>query len=89
MIMKQYNYRTCEVFDEYGDAVISNDVKGTIKMCINVISQNNELFDGSTFLGLTQAEVNNTYVIEYEDLKLRVLYVQPKGRYKQVYMGRL
>lgn len=90
--MRQYDYYTYATNDEYGQPMLSPDVKGQIDIYINVLSQgtqDNALFENSTYLGLTaDSKVNNTYVIQYGKERLKVLYVNPMGRYKQVYMAR-
>lgn len=87
--MNTYNYYTFGALNAYGQPTLSKDIKGTIKMAIYPLTQNtqdNVLYKNATYIGLTKAEVKDTYVIEYENIKLKVLYVNPKGRNKQVYM---
>lgn len=89
--MRNYNYFTYGEPDEYGQRKLSEEAQGTIKMAINNTSQSiqgNIKYKDATYLGLTQAEVNDTYVIDYgEEGLLKVLYVNPHGRYKQVFMA--
>lgn len=88
--MKVYNYFTIEGKDEYGQATISSSPIGTIKMNINITSQSiqdNINYSNSQYIGLTRDAVDDTYFIEYEGKKLKVLYVNPKGRLKQVFMS--
>ena len=77
--------------DAYGQEILAATSQGTIKMAINIVSQNiseNINYKEATYIGLTKdAEVNDTYVIEYGAIRLKVLYVIPKGRYKQVFMS--
>lgn len=91
--MRLYNYFTFATYDKYGQPALSTEPKGQIKMAINILSQSvsdNILFENSSYIGLTtDAEVNSTYVIEYGQERLKVLYVNPKGRYKQVFMERM
>lgn len=88
--MRLYNYFTFGNDDGYGMPQLSEDPEGQIKMAINISSQATQdsiLYKDCTYVGLTQdANVNDTYVIEYEKGKLKVLYVNPKGRYKQVFL---
>ena len=88
--MRSYNYFTFGTADGYGQPQLSQEVQGTIKMSINIVSQtlsDNANYKQATYIGLTSdAKVNNTYVIEYGKEKLKVLYVVPKGRLKQVFM---
>lgn len=90
--MRLYDYFTFGEADIYGQPQLSENPKGTIKMAINTISQsiqNNIRYQDCTYIGLTTAEVKDTYVIQYGNERLKVLYVNPKGRFKQVFMGLL
>lgn len=89
--MRQYNYSTFGDDNEYGSPTLSG-VKGSIKMAITVTSQtvqDNIKYKGATYLGLTHAEVDDTFVISYGNEKLKVLYVNPEGRYNQVFMSEM
>lgn len=89
--MKLYDYFTFSEEDNgYGQSTLSLKVTGTIKMAINIsaqATQDNILYKDCSYVGLTQAEVDDTFVIQYGEKKLKVLYVNPEGRYKQVYMA--
>ncbi len=88
--MHLYDYFTFGEDDGYGMPQMSDEPKGQIKMAINISSQttqDNILYKDCTYVGLTQdANVEDTYVIRYGKGKLKVLYVNPKGRYKQVFL---
>jgi hypothetical protein len=89
--MRLYNYFTLGTQDEYGQQVISNDPVGQVKMAINVSSQSvqdNINYTGATYVGLTHAKVDDTFVIEYGEERLKVLYVNTKGRLNQVFMAK-
>lgn len=86
---RTYNYFTFGEDDGYGMAQLSTTPKGQIKMAINISSQSiqdNILYKDCSYVGLTHANVDDTYVIEYGNERLKVLYVNPKGRYKQVFL---
>lgn len=90
--MKEYNYYLYGENNSYGQPQLSKEPQGKIKMSINVTSQriqDNPLYQGAEFVGLTHVEVDDKYVIQFEDLKLKVLYINPFGRYKQVFMARV
>jgi hypothetical protein len=91
--MRQYEYYTYGEQNAYGQQQLSAEPQGVIKMAINITSQNtqdNILYNNSTYIGLTtDAEVNDTYVIKYEKERLKVMYVNPMGRFKQVFMARM
>lgn len=89
--MREYDYFTFGKKDEYGQLVLSEYPTGVIKMAINLTSQSiqdNINYKNSQYIGLTNAEVNDTYVIQYGNERLKVLYVNPKGRYKQVFLSK-
>jgi hypothetical protein len=90
--MRTYNYFTFGDSSGYGQPQLSTEPVGTIKMAINITSQSvvdNIKYKDASYIGLTQAEVKDTYVIEYEGAKLKVLYVNAKGRFKQVFLGEM
>ncbi len=88
--LRLYDYYTFGEDDGYGMPQLSTEPKGQIKMAINISSQgtqDNILYKDCSYIGLTQdANVDDAYVIEYGKSKLKVLYVNPKGRYKQVFL---
>lgn len=91
--MRNYNYFTYGTTDAYGQETISNEPTGTVKMSIYITSQSvqdNIKYKDCAYIGLTHDKnIDDTYVIEYGNEKLKVLYVNPQGRYKQVYMGEM
>ena len=87
--MRSYDYFTFGELNSYGQPTLSQEKKGSIKMSINITSQSvqdNIRYKDATYVGLTHAEVDDTFVIQYGDERLKVLYVNPKGRYKQVFL---
>jgi hypothetical protein len=88
--MRLYNYLAFGDKDSYGQQQLSKEVKGQIKMAINISSQaiqDNILYKDCTYVGLTMdSSIDDTFVIQYGDAKLKVLYINPKGRYKQVFL---
>ena len=89
--MRLYNYFTLGTQDEYGQLVQSDEPVGQIKMAINISSQeiqNNINYTGASYIGLTHAKVDDTYIIEYGEERLKVLYVNNMGRLNQVFMAR-
>ena len=88
--VRTYNYYTYGNRNEYGQPTLSASPVGQVKMAINLTSQSiqsNINYAESQYVGLTFAEVDNTYVIEYGDQKLKVLYVNKLGRMNQVFMA--
>ena len=87
--MRFYNYYTLGSIDAYGQPAASKEPVGQIKMAINISSQStqdNVLYKNCSYVGLTQNPVNDTYIIDYNGERLKVLYVNTKGRYTQVFM---
>jgi hypothetical protein len=88
--MRLYNYYTYGEDNGYGIPELDDAPKGQIKMSIYLSSQSiqdNILFKDCTYVGLTfDKAIDDTYVIEYGKQKLKVLYVNPEGRYKQIFL---
>ena len=89
--MRKYDYFTYGDLDSYGQPKLS-EKQGQIKMNINITSQSiqdNINYSNCSYIGLTQESVNDNYVIQYNDERLKVGDGNPKGRYKQVFMERM
>lgn len=90
---RYYSYFTFGDDNGYGQPSLSEEAQGLIKMAINITSQaiadNNIKYKDATYLGLTMENIDDTYVIQYGNEKLKVLYVNPRGRFKQVFMSEL
>ena len=93
--MRYYNYFTLGDQNEYGQRSLpSADAApaGTIKMAIDISSQtiqDNINYKDATYTGLTHNKVDDTYIIEFENKRLKVLYVNPRGRLNQVFMAEI
>jgi hypothetical protein len=88
--MRYYDYFTFGAADEYGQPQLSQERKGAVKMAINTTStaiQDNIRYKDATYIGLTHSSLlDDKCVIKYGEEKLKVLYVLPKGKYKQVFL---
>lgn len=90
--MRLYDYFTFGAEDNYGQPILSEEVVGQIKMAINLSSQtvqDNINFQDCNYVGLTMAQLDDSYVIQYGDEKLKVQYINPRGRYKLVYLKQM
>lgn len=90
--MRSYNYFTLGDDNGYGSPTLSTEIQGTLKMAINTTSQSvqdNIKYKNATYIGLTHDYVDDSFVIAFGNEKLKVLYVQPKGRFKQVFMSEM
>lgn len=88
--MREYEYYTLGEKDAYGQETLSSAPVGTIKLAINISTQSvqdNVNYKNAQYIALTQAKVNDTYIIkDNERGLLKVLYVNPVGRYTQVFL---
>ena len=91
--MRAYNYFTFGELNAYGQPQLSPEVAGSVKMAIYTTSQNvvaNPLYQNASFLGLTaDKNITDKCVIQYGDLKLKVLYINAQGNLKQVYLAKV
>lgn len=87
--MKYYNFYLVGAKDEYGQETYTDEIMGAVKIAIYETSksiQDDIRYKDATYIGLTHAVLDDTYIIQYGEEKLKVLYVYPKGRLKQVFM---
>jgi hypothetical protein len=89
--MRAYDYYLMGVDNGYGQQTVSPYKQGTVQMSISSISQSvadDIRYSDSKYIGLTfDRNINDTYVIQYEQELLKVQYVNKDGRYTQVFMG--
>lgn len=88
--MKNYNYYLLGDVDDYGQETIPTTPTGTIKMAINLKTENtadNIIFNDSQYIGLTHQPVTDKYIIDYNGMKLKVILVNDFGRIKTVFMA--
>ena len=91
-IFRQYNYFTIGEKNAYGQEILpAKDAipAGKVMMAINLTSQSvqdNINYKDANYMGLTYAKVDDTYIIQYGEERLKVLYVNPFGRLNQVFM---
>lgn len=97
--MRLYNYYLLGADNSYGQQTIIKDnngapiVQGSIKMAIYLTSQSiqeNINYKDCSYMGLTHDKaVNDSFVIQYGNEKLKVLYVNPTGKLKMVYLQKI
>jgi hypothetical protein len=90
---RQYNYFTIGTNAAGQQVMPPKDAEpvGKVAMSINLTSQtirDNINYKDAQYVGLTHAKVDDTYVIEFGEERLKVLYVNPFGRLNQVFMAR-
>jgi hypothetical protein len=90
--IREYAYYLYEGKDTYGFPKLSQEPKGTVKMAIYITSQSiqeNINYSGASYVGFTHSLLDDSFVIQYGNEKLKVLYVNPQGRMKQVFMSKI
>lgn len=91
--MRLYNYWLITLNDEYAQEVLPEETaepQGTVMLAIYPTStgnQDNIKFADCSYVALTRsAEIDDKYVIQYGKERLKVRYIQPLGRLKQVFL---
>lgn len=89
---RKYDYYLYEANNAYGQVQLSAEKKGKISISIVELSQNladSIKYKNASFLGLTTQNITDKFVIQYGDIKLKVLYVNKAGRYNQAFLGEM
>lgn len=87
--IRDYSYFLLGDYDEYGQLTPTDKPQGTIKMAIYVLTQtvsDTSPYSEASYIGLTNSDINDTYIIQYGEERLKVLYIQPRGVLKQVFL---
>lgn len=91
--MRLYDYYLYNEKNAHGQRTIGAEPQGKVKMAINTTSQNiqaNALYLNAQYIGLTHdSNINDTYAIKFGDILLKVLYVNNKGRFRQVFLAKV
>ena len=91
--MRNYDYFTLGDKDSYGQEKLSEEVQGKIKLAIYTLSNTigaNIKYKDATYIALTQNKaINDSYVIQYGEEKLKVMYIIPFGRYYQAFLSEM
>ncbi len=91
--MRDYDYYLYDDENSYGQSQLSKETKGKVKMAVYAVAQSvqdNILYKDCSYIGLTsEAEIDDKYVIQYNKERLKILYVQQKGRFKQAFLARM
>ena len=90
--LKEYEYFQYEGKDTYGFPKLSEEPKGKVKLAIYITNQSiqdNINYSGASYVGFTNSLLDDSYVIKYGELQLKVLYVNPQGRMKQVFLSKV
>jgi hypothetical protein len=91
--MRIYSYYTFGEPNAYKQPQLSTEPQGTIKISINTTSQaiqDNIKYKDCAYIGLTHnKDINDKWVIDYNGEKLKVLYVNSKGKFTQVFLNNI
>lgn len=96
--MREYEYFQYSAGpNEYGQQTLIKDengqpkVQGTVKMAISLTTQgvqDSVTYHNAQFCAQTlDKAIDDTYVIQYGKMRLKVLFVAPGGRYRQVFLN--
>lgn len=89
--MRPYVFFTLGEPNTYGTQSLSETPQGKVMLSVYITSQqiqDNINYTEANYIALTHDnDINDSYVIQINDnQKAKVLYIQPKGRYKQVFL---
>ena len=88
--MKPYKYYKYGGLDEYGIPSASLKPIGEVKLSLHLLNQNisdNALYKDASFIGLTfNDDIDENWIIEEGNTKLKVLYVNHTKRFNQVFL---
>lgn len=89
--MRPYTFFTFGQKTAYGTQSLSEVPQGKVMLSVYITSQqiqDNINYTEANYIALTHDnDINDSYVIQIDDnKKAKVLYIQPKGRYKQVFL---
>lgn len=92
--MRNYDYYLYGEDNGYGQAQLTEEPVGTIKMAVYVINKavhDMIHYTKEDYIGLTNdKDIDNRYVIQYGTERLKVLYtVKCEGHKTQVFMARM
>lgn len=88
--MRPYEFTMLGAVDDYGQMTLDGGTGGTVLMAVYVATQavsDTILYREAQYVGMTRDDVTDRHIIHYGDEKLKVLYVQPKGCFKQAFMA--
>lgn len=87
-----YDYFTLGGDNGYGQPVVSDEPVGQVKMAVEISSQSiqdNINYKDAQYIGFTYANVDDTYIIAFGNERLKVLYVNNRGRLNQVFLKKI
>lgn len=91
--MRNYDYFTFGAPNAYGQPQLSKEPVGKVKLAIfttNESVQANVNYTNANYIGLTHDKsINDSFVIQYGEQRLKVLYTSKQGRFIQVFMAKV
>lgn len=91
--MRSYDYFTFGELNAYGQPQLSKQLVGKVKLSIYNTSESvqaNVNYTNANYIALTHDEnINDSFVIQYGEQKLKVLYVSRMGRFNQVFLAKM
>jgi hypothetical protein len=91
--MRSYDYYTFGELNAYGQPQLSKEPVGKVKLSIYTTSENvqaNVNYTNANYIALTHDKnINDTYLIQYGEERLKVLYTAKLGRFIQVFLAKV
>lgn len=91
--MRSYDYFTFGELNAYGQPQLSKQPVGKVKLSIYNTSESvqaNVNYTNANYIALTHDKnINDSFVIQYGEQKLKVLYVSRMGRFNQVFLAKI
>ena len=91
--MRTYDYYQLEGMNNYNQPMISEEVKGSIKMALYPTTNtilDNPLYKNVEYIGITHdTKVDDTYIIVNGKERLKVLYTNKNTHLNYVYLSRM
>lgn len=89
--MRNYDYYTYSAKNEYGQKTLTEKAQGKVLLAIYTLSNTvgtNINYKDATYIALTTNKaINDSFVIQYGEEKLKVLYTIPMGSFNQVFLA--
>lgn len=95
--MRNYDYYLLGDDNGYGQITLFKDAdgnpikQGSVKLSVSTLTKavsDDIRYSDASYIALTHDKaIKDTYVIQYGDELLKVQYVNPDGRYTQVFLG--
>lgn len=91
--MRNYDYYTYGELNAYGQPQLAKEPVGKVNIAIYTTSQSvqaNINYTNANYVGITHNKaINDSWVIQYGEEKLKVLYTTKQGRFVQAFLAKI